>query len=80
MKKSDIAILVLIIGVSLLIAFLVGNALLGGHVAQPVKVETADPISADVVQPDKTVFNENALNPSVQIQIGQSSNQQPFGG
>lgn len=80
MKKSDIAILVLIIGVSLLVAFLVGNAIFGGRVDQPVKVETADRISADVTQPDKAVFNENAINPSVQIQIGQSSNEQPFGG
>lgn len=80
MKKTDIAILILIVGISLLTAFLVGQALFGGRVAQPVEVETAESISADVTQPDKAIFNAEAINPSVQIQIGQSSNEQPFGG
>ncbi|HET7630368.1 MAG TPA: hypothetical protein VFK03_03260 [Candidatus Saccharimonadales bacterium] len=80
MKKSDIAILVLIVGISLLAAFLVGNAIFGGRVAAPVQVETAEPISAKVTPPDKAIFNAEAINPSVKIQIGESSNEQPFGG
>ncbi|HET6622848.1 MAG TPA: hypothetical protein VFG56_02855 [Candidatus Saccharimonadales bacterium] len=79
MKKTDIAILILIVGVSLLVAFLLGKALFGGRVADPVQVETAEAISAEVTQPDKSIFNEHAINPSVEIQIGQSSNEQPFG-
>ncbi|HET8689824.1 MAG TPA: hypothetical protein VFL81_00055 [Candidatus Saccharimonadales bacterium] len=79
MKKSDVAILILIIGVSLLVAFLVGKAVFGSATTQPVEVETADTISAEVTPPDPAVFNDQAINPSVRISIGNSSNQQPFG-
>lgn len=70
MKKTDIAMIILIAGVSMLIAYFVANSLLGGIKNQPVKVKTADPISADIQKPDPTVFNGNAINPTAPITIG----------
>lgn len=79
MKKSDIALLILIVSVSLGVAYFAGQALLGGQIQQPVPVEKTEAIKPDVVQPDATVFNKDAINPSVPINIGNSTNQAPFG-
>lgn len=79
MKKSDIALLILVVSVSVVISYFVGQAVLGGSVAKPVEVETAEPISADIVEPSPDIFSSNAINPTVQIKIGETTNQQPFG-
>jgi hypothetical protein len=79
MKKSDIALLILIVSVSVVISFLLGQAFLGKSIAKPVDVETVQPISADIVEPDSKIFNRNAINPTVPIKIGDTTNQQPFG-
>lgn len=73
MKKSDIAMIVLIASVSVLIAYFVANGLLGGKNAESVTVKVADPISAEVTDPDPTVFNKNAINPTVEVIVGQGS-------
>lgn len=77
MKKSDIAMIVLIASVSILVAYFVAKGIFGGSVNQAVNVQTADPISANLVQPDPTVFNSNAINPTVEVTIGGGSNTTP---
>lgn len=79
MKKSDIALLILIVSISLGVAYFAGKAVLGDRTQQPAPVEKTEVIKADVITPDETVFNENAINPSVSINIGNSTNQAPFG-
>lgn len=78
MKKNEIALLILIISISGLAAFFVGNSLFGGKVSKPVEVDTATPISADVISPSSSVFNDNAINPTVPIKIGAGSGTTPF--
>lgn len=80
MKKGDIAILVLIVSLTLVISFLLVKALFGEPQNQAIKVEKAAPISANVTQPDTRIFNKDAINPTVVIQIGNPANQQPFSG
>lgn len=70
MKKSDIAMIILIASVSVLIAYFVAKAVIGSPSSESVTVKTADPISPDVTQPDTSVFNRNAINPTVQVTIG----------
>jgi mannitol-specific phosphotransferase system IIBC component len=70
MKKSDIAMIILIASISVLIAYFVAKAVLGDVQNQSVKVKTAEPITSEVVEPDKTVFNTNAINPTVEVIIG----------
>jgi len=78
MSKDNIAKLVLIIAFTLMIAYFVGQAVLGGRTSKAVDVETAQPISADIVKPEEKIFNENAINPTVEITIGEN-NQNPIG-
>ncbi|HMI09337.1 MAG TPA: hypothetical protein VK497_02960 [Candidatus Saccharimonadales bacterium] len=80
MKKSDIAMIILIASISVLIAYFVAKAVLGDVQNESVKVKTTEPITSEVTEPDKTVFNTNAINPTVEVIIGgdgQSAGSQP---
>ena len=79
MRKNDIALLVLIVSITLVASFFVVKALFGEPQKQATKVEKVDEISSSLVQPSKSIFNKDAINPTVVIQIGSPENQQPFG-
>lgn len=70
MKKSDIAMIILIASVSILIAYFVANSLVGDAQSQAVKVKVAEPISDTVDKPNAEIFNSNAINPTVEVIIG----------
>lgn len=70
MKKSDIAMIILIASMSILIAYFIAKSVLGDVQKQSVKVKTAEPISATVTEPDTKIFNKNAINPTVEVIIG----------
>lgn len=80
MKKNDIAIIILIASISVIVAYFVGRAVIGDPDQQAVEVYTIEPITTEVRQPEASVFNDRAINPTVEINIGDSANQQPFGG
>lgn len=78
MKKNEIAVLILVASLAAFVTYLIANALLGGHTAQPVDVESATPISSEITQPSKEIFNSKAINPTVPIKIGDGDNKSPF--
>lgn len=75
MKKTDIAMIILIAGISVLIAYLLVNSLFSGIKTSPVKVKEATPITSEVTDPSPTIFNSNATNPTVPVTIGGSADQ-----
>lgn len=79
MKKNDIALIVLIVSISLVVTYFVAKAILGDPKGQEVSAEVVEPISPDLTTPSNKIFNRDAINPTVVIQIGNPSNQQPFG-
>lgn len=70
MKKTDIAMIVLIASLSALVAYFAAQALIGDTQNESVVVETIEPISTEVSQPDTSVFNKDAINPTVEVIIG----------
>ena len=71
MKKSDIAMVVLIASVSVIISFTIANQMT--FLKPPEKgqkVRTIEKIEATVASPDKQVFRADAINPTVQTVIG----------
>jgi hypothetical protein len=70
MKKSDIAMIILIASISILVAYFVANGIVGDAQSQAVKVKVAEPISASVDKPNAEIFNSNAINPTVEVIIG----------
>lgn len=70
MKKTDVAMIILIASISMLIAYFTANAIVGDPSKDSVKVKTIDRISTNITEPDKTVFNKDAINPTVEVIIG----------
>ena len=73
MKKSDIAMIILIASVSVLIAYFVAKGIFGDKANSNQIVKTIDPIDSKIVPPDPAIFNSNAINPAVEVQISGSS-------
>lgn len=69
MKKTDIAMLILIASVSVLVAFFVAKGIFGDVYTGTAKVKTIDKIDSLIVEPSTDIFNKNAINPTVQVQI-----------
>lgn len=76
MKRSDVAMIILIASISVFVAYFVAKAIIGDVQNQSVKVKTTDPISTTVTQPDGSVFNSDAINPTVPVIIGSSNSSQ----
>ena len=73
MKKSDLAMIVLIVAVSVLLSYFVAKGIIGDVGNQSARVKTIEPISAQLVEPSPKVFNSNAINPTVEVTIGGGS-------
>lgn len=69
MKKTDIAMIILIASVSVMVAYFVAEGVFGGASNASVKVKTIDAINSTIVEPSPSIFNKNAINPAVQVQI-----------
>lgn len=80
MKRSEVALILLIVGVVVLATYALFNVLFGQAALSPVKVKATTEIvsSLDGIEPDPVVFNADAINPAVDVTIGDQSNQQPF--
>lgn len=71
MKKSDIAMVILIASVSVMISFVVANQI--SFLKPPQKgedVKTIEKINPTVASPDTNIFRADAINPTVQTVIG----------
>lgn len=77
MKKSDIAMIILIASISVLVAYFVGKSFIGDVRSTSVKVKTADSISSTITQPDPAIFNSQAINPTVEVIIGGDTQPKP---
>jgi hypothetical protein len=73
MKKSDVAMIILIASISVLIAYFVAKGIFGSTSNASQIVKTIDPIDSKIVEPETSIFNSNAINPSVEVQISGTS-------
>lgn len=80
MKRNEVALILLVVGIVVLATYALFNALFGQAALSPVEVRSASEIvsSLDGIEPDPAVFNKDAINPAVDVTIGDQSNQQPF--
>lgn len=76
MKKNDITIIVIIVLFSGIATYFIANAYLSNASSQKVEIKTIEAIKSEIVQPDPKIFNKDAINPAVQINIEESGNSQ----
>lgn len=70
MKKTDIAMIVLIASIFILIAFFATRAIFGDGANENVKVKTVERIESTIQEPSTDIFNEKAINPTYRINVG----------
>jgi hypothetical protein len=82
MKKTDIAMIILIASISVLVSYYVAKSIFGDVYSGTAKVKTIEKIDSTIVKPSPDIFNKNAINPAVQVQIngtGSGSSTTPSG-
>ena len=77
MKQKDIAVILVVAIVAAAISLVVTQTLFGSN-KRDLTAEKVDPISSEFKGPDTSVFNQNAVNPTQLIQIGDSNKPSPF--
>lgn len=77
MKKTDIAMIILITSFGVMIAYFIAVNIPFLKVPEDgVKVKTVQAISADIAQPNEQVFTKDAINPTVEVTIGSEKKQE----
>lgn len=64
--------IVLVAGFSIIITYFIANAVIGQPSKQSQSITTYAPIARTVKEPDSSIFNSNAINPTVEVEIGGS--------
>lgn len=73
MKKTDVAMIILIASVSVLVAFLIANSLPFLKVSSTgEKAKTIEKITESKLNPDQNIFHQGNINPTVETIIGGS--------
>jgi hypothetical protein len=78
MKQKDLALILVVVFVSAVIALLVSRWIFASPKNRSQKVEVVDVIGSDFNPPSTKYFNASSVNPTQQIQIGGSGNPNPF--
>ena len=78
MKKKDLVAIIGVIIVSAIFSSVLSSKFLFTTKDREQKVEVILPISSTFNLPDKKIFNDKAVNPTKLIEIGLTTNDQPF--
>ena len=70
MKNSEIAMVILIAAVSVIVSYFLGNTILGDPSQLAESISYMEPINSSIEQPDNETFNPYALNPTVEVYVG----------
>ena len=74
MKKTDIAMIILIASFGVLVAYFVGYNLSFLKLPEDgVKVQTIRSIEDTITDPDEQVFHKDAINPTVEVIVGHNA-------
>lgn len=70
MKKTDIAMVVLIATVSILVTGMVINSIAGNPDEKTKTIKVIDPVMSNFAEPSAEIFNDKAINPTIKSVIG----------
>lgn len=71
MRQSDIFSIIIIAAVGTLFSYFLVNSLLGDPNLEIVNVKTIQEISPAIDTPDSELFNPDAINPTVEVFVGE---------
>ena len=70
MKNTDIAMIILVASISVVVSYFLGNAILGDPNERVETVNYMNKIDSGIEEPDVETFNAYALNPTVEVYVG----------
>jgi hypothetical protein len=79
MKQKDIALIILVAGISGVISFTVSQILFTTPQNRQQKVAVVDQITSQFTTPNSQFFNSQSINPAQSIEVQNSNNSNPFG-
>lgn len=77
MKSKDIGLIAIIAVFSAIISIIASNYLIPSGDKQQ-SVEVIGPISSDFQRPPDEYYNQDSINPTQEIKIGEDENSKPF--
>lgn len=78
MKQKDISMIIIIGFVALIFGLVVSSMVFSSSSKRNLKADVVTAITTDFKEPDKKYFNENSVDPTQIIRIGENANQTPF--
>lgn len=78
MKQKDIALILVMVFISGVLALLISNFVFSKPQNREQTAEVVDIINSDFPPPPSKYFNSNSVNPTQQIEIGNTTNPNPF--
>jgi hypothetical protein len=78
MKKRDISLILVVVIISGFASFFISRWAFASTSKRQEKVEVVDAITTDFNLPEARYFNNQSINPTQLIQIGENANQTPF--
>lgn len=78
MKQNDIALILVISFISVIVSIFASNLIFNTSKDKKLEAEVVNAITTEFNQPDKKYFNDESVNPTQIIRIGENANQQPF--
>jgi hypothetical protein len=79
-KQKDVALIIAIAFVSAVVSLVVSRLLFASPQSQQQEVQVVPAITANFPSPDSRYFNNNSIDPTQLIQIGNNNNTNPFSG
>lgn len=70
MKQSDIITIGIVAAIGTLVAAMSLNAILGDPDLKSEKIKTIKAVNSELKQPDPEIFNEDAINPTIEVYVG----------
>ena len=78
MKQQDLAMILIVVFASTVVSLVASRLIFASPHNRQQSAEKVDVINADFTLPSSSYFNAQAVNPTQQIKIGDSSNPNPF--
>ena len=79
MKQSDIFTIIAVALVGVIVSTLLFNMILGNPDEKSVSFKTVEVVMAELDNPDPEVFNPEAINPTVEVYVGDCVDQDQNG-
>lgn len=80
MKQKDILTIAVVIIISGVVSFVLSGMFFSSSEQRSQEVEIIDEISSDFPKPSEEYFNAESVNPAQPVEIGNSTNSNPFAG